>query len=705
MIESYGLLRSYYTSMVVKKVIRSGGFRASFEHEGHDDTIPLPATLIHELSERMEATEGGSHLRLYSAFPFPNRAKRNLDAFQQNALRALQQSPDQPYVETFEADENAVVRVALADRLTDPSCVNCHNNHPETPKSDWEVGDVRGVLEVSMPIGDSLAAAATLEKITIALAGTAILVALAFSIPILRRLGYRLEKTIAALERVAGGDLDVQIEVERKDELGRIGESLNTTIRGMHDMVAVLHRAGSMMESAPVGLLRADLKGTIRYVNREGRHLLREHGISQASSLQDPVGAPLRDLLGDLCSDDLFSEHEPIRTTLQVGSEALDLRIHPLHDNTGRHIGPLVMWEVITRRLQAERELTSSLERERSTARREQELSQARSEDASRERSEKEGLEIDASLLLQTMSSAADGDLTRSVLVKGAGPMRRIATALERFLSDLRGEVEQIDHVSQSVLNEAGQLESLGERLLGDAWQASDRAAAVHRACDQVTSNVNGTAEISNGVAQRGHEIHSNVEEASRIASRAVQAAGSATDQIAKLDQSGRAIQEIVEIIDGLAQNSSLLALNASIQAAHAGSRGLAFAVVADEMKDLAVETARATEAVSSHITAIQRDTTGAIESIEQVGRVISEIDHNQEKVSDAVSSQVSATEEITNRMRDAAMALRTISDSTENVAQSSVNAAKTAEETETAASHLTESAERMRKVTGRFKY
>ena len=152
--QQYSSLRSYYTKNIVSKLKGSGQITISSDYKDKKNGIPLPATMIHELSKLSESS--GLKIKLYSAFPFPERADRKLDVFQLEAWQKLSVNPNAPYVTTQTIGEQHVVRVAIADILTEQACVQCHNNHPQTPKTGWELGDVRGVLEVIVPIDQQL---------------------------------------------------------------------------------------------------------------------------------------------------------------------------------------------------------------------------------------------------------------------------------------------------------------------------------------------------------------------------------------------------------------------------------------------------------------------------------------------------------------------------------------------------------------------
>jgi len=152
--KQYSSLRSYYTKNIVSKLKNSKGVSISSNYKHKENGIPLPATMIHELSELSQSS--GLQIKLYSAFPFPDRAARKLDSFQQDAWKNLNSAPNNPYVEAITSGKQHLVRVAIADILTEQACVDCHNSHPETPKIGWKLGDVRGVLEVVVPIDQQL---------------------------------------------------------------------------------------------------------------------------------------------------------------------------------------------------------------------------------------------------------------------------------------------------------------------------------------------------------------------------------------------------------------------------------------------------------------------------------------------------------------------------------------------------------------------
>lgn len=144
-------IRTLYTSEVVGPA-RASGMIVTHDYADQDGAIPLPATLSILIGNSID-TAGDSSARLYSDYPFPWRAKSGgpRDTFEIEAIRALRENPLLTISRIEERDGRSFLRYATADLMRE-GCVNCHNTHPESPKTDWKLGDVRGVLEVNLPL-------------------------------------------------------------------------------------------------------------------------------------------------------------------------------------------------------------------------------------------------------------------------------------------------------------------------------------------------------------------------------------------------------------------------------------------------------------------------------------------------------------------------------------------------------------------------
>jgi len=237
-VQQFKTLRAYYTKNVIKKIAGTNDISPAIDHQANPDSIPLPATMIHDLSGLL--AEQGISIRLYSAFPFPNRENRQVDDFGSEAWRTLSKNPDTVFSRTEEVDGKTLVRVAVADRMVNQACVDCHNSRADTPKNDWKLNDVRGVLEVDLPIDQSLANGTTLSnKITGFLLATALLIFALLYFIYKKTIGKKLEQLATALQEIAEGDGDLtrRLDESRKDELGEVAHWFNTFVGKLQRLV------------------------------------------------------------------------------------------------------------------------------------------------------------------------------------------------------------------------------------------------------------------------------------------------------------------------------------------------------------------------------------------------------------------------------------------------------------------------------------
>lgn len=149
--QQVGALRSFYSSKVVEAA-QAAGARVHYDFSD-EKTIPLPATMVKFLGSEIEKAYPGFGIKLYSDYPFPSSRAAVRDAFEQAAIEAVEKTPDEAFHRLEEVDGRPTMRYAIADVMRE-SCVKCHNSHPESPKTDWEEGDVRGVISISVPVDD-----------------------------------------------------------------------------------------------------------------------------------------------------------------------------------------------------------------------------------------------------------------------------------------------------------------------------------------------------------------------------------------------------------------------------------------------------------------------------------------------------------------------------------------------------------------------
>ncbi|MCK6443041.1 methyl-accepting chemotaxis protein [Elstera cyanobacteriorum] len=224
-IAQFRSVRDYYNTAIVPKIRGSQDLKLTHLHANDPKGAPIPATFMLDMSARLQ--DKGVSLSFYSPYPFPERANRQTDAFQKAAWEQFQKNPDTPFIDRTVLNGKEVVRVAVGDRLGE-ACVACHNSHPQSPKKDWKVGDVRGVFEIQTVIDAQLARG---HMLTYSVLGVVLLGGLAVLIVSLwatRTVARPLLAMGGAVARLAGGErrLNLSREAARADEIGGLARAL-----------------------------------------------------------------------------------------------------------------------------------------------------------------------------------------------------------------------------------------------------------------------------------------------------------------------------------------------------------------------------------------------------------------------------------------------------------------------------------------------
>ena len=223
-------LRKYYSSNIVQAISESNSQVVfASEHKGIPGVLPNPATFMHDISE--EVSDHNISYAFSSPYPFKNRAGRPADSFSTEAWRFLNENPDQTYYKIFESDGRKLLRVGLADRLDAQACVDCHNSHVDSPKKDWQLGDVRAVLEMTIDVtSKDVASEKLLKLIQASLGGLLFVVLLVLLISFSSLIQKKVEMIIKLIERTISGDLSVKFEDHNDDELSKIMKAINRLI-------------------------------------------------------------------------------------------------------------------------------------------------------------------------------------------------------------------------------------------------------------------------------------------------------------------------------------------------------------------------------------------------------------------------------------------------------------------------------------------
>jgi methyl-accepting chemotaxis protein len=303
------------------------------------------------------------------------------------------------------------------------------------------------------------------------------------------------------------------------------------------------------------------------------------------------------------------------------------------------------------------------------------------------------------------LSKLAGGDFTATVTNKYAGDFDLLASAVNTLAQTVRSALEQIGRNVTSLASSAEELNKVSQSMGSSADETATQASVVSAAAEQVSNNVQTVATGADEMSASIKEIAKNTAEATRVASSAVRTAEMTNDTIAKLGQSSTEIGQVIKVITSIAQQTNLLALNATIEAARAGEAGKGFAVVANEVKELAKETAKATEDISRKIEAIQGDTNGAVSAINQISQVIGQISDIQTTIASAIEEQSATTNEIGRTLAEAAKGSTDISKNIGGVAEAAHATTVGATDTSKSAQSLEKMAAELRTLISQFRY
>ena len=219
----------------------------------------------------------------------------------------------------------------------------------------------------------------------------------------------------------------------------------------------------------------------------------------------------------------------------------------------------------------------------------------------------------------------------------------------------------------------------------------------------QAATNVQTVAAATEELTSSITEISRQVGESARIAGRAVEQVGRSEATVTALAQAAQRIGEVVSLINTIAEQTNLLALNATIEAARAGEAGKGFAVVASEVKSLANQTAKATEGITAQVSAIQGSTQEAVDTIKGIGEIIDKMSEIATTVASAVEEQGAATAEIARNIQEAAAGTREVSSNIAGVSAAADESGRTAEDVLTSTTRLTEESEALGSEVGQF--
>jgi len=309
------------------------------------------------------------------------------------------------------------------------------------------------------------------------------------------------------------------------------------------------------------------------------------------------------------------------------------------------------------------------------------------------------------------------GEMAQAVLIFKKSALRNQELEAQQEERERRAEEERrsamiqmadrfelsIGKIVETVTSAATELQSSAAQMSSTATETSSQASTVAAAAEEASTNVETVAAATEELTSSELEISRQVQQSSKVADQAANQADQTKDTVENMMQEVSKIGTIISLIQEIAEQTNLLALNATIEAARAGDTGKGFAVVASEVKNLATQTAKATEEISNQINQVQTVTHTTADAIHEIGETITEIDQIANSIAAAVEEQTAATSEISRNVSEASVGTSQVTSNIQTVEQAAGETGSAASEIDQASSELSQQAETLREEVQSF--
>lgn len=508
-------------------------------------------------------------------------------------------------------------------------------------------------------------------------------------------------------------------------------EIITDKLKAEDDMARIY----SLIENAPINIMCADKNGIITYLNPQS--------IKTLKAIEKDLPIRVDQIKGS--SYDVFHKNPsvqkniladernlPHKSIIQVGQDKLSLLVSPMKDSSGKYVGPMVTWEVVTERLKTETEMArvqSMMEnapvnvmmanrnleliyinpKSKQTLRRLEKLLpkpvdqlMGQSIDIFHKNPEHQRRMLMDDRNLPHRAKIKLGDDTLDLLVSAIydankvflGPMVTWEIVTEKLAL-----VKTLEETSAQLSAAAEELSATATQMAKNSNDTSSQSQNAAAASEEVSKGVQSVATNTEEMAASIKEIAKSSAEAADISKETMQRATDTNVMINQLGVSSQEIGNVIKVISSIAQQTNLLALNATIEAARAGEAGKGFAVVANEVKELAKQTAKATEEITNKIGAIQGDSKKSVEAIGGIAQVIEKLNGISISIAAAVEEQTATTNEVSRVIQESNKGVEDIATTVKVVAQAAEQSSAGATQTLAAAKSLSDLATKLKEL------
>ncbi len=543
-------------------------------------------------------------------------SEENLDQIEKEVLKKLE-------AQFFEEEYNGIPVLRSIEIIkAEESCIDCHDVSKSEPM--LVISGRYSMANTYSSISNQRIVAIVMALISI----TAIFIILMYFVK--KKIVLPIVLLNESAKRVANGEVDVHIDKADDTEIGQLTESFNTMVEKISMQIGYL-------DNIPTPIMIVDTEFNINYMNRKGAEV---------------VGSTKEDLVGKKCYDQFKTGHcstercavaQAMKTSTIVTEETTanpngnSLSIMytgaPVKDKTGNIIGALEYVADVSDMKEREDYLARSTE-----------------------------------TILSAMELFAQGDLTANVTSEREGDdIAKLFIGFNQTVGNIKNIILQVKDAVEATASASTQISSSSEEMAAGAQEQTSQTAEVAAAMEQMSrtvietaNNATVSAEASREASDKANEGFVKISESKEGMNRIVSSTDTVGKNIFSLASKTEQIGEIAQVIDDIADQTNLLALNAAIEAARAGEHGRGFAVVADEVRKLAENTTKATKEIADKIRAIQAEAKEADVSMkeagnavkdglklnDEVGEVLSTILNNIDNVTSQISQVAAASEE-----------------------------------------------------------